>query len=388
MLQKIRYKIVFNRSGKLNSRGEGLLEVECSQNGRRKYFTTHIYARPENYSKGFIIGTENASGLNYTLCKKMQEIEAIEIEFIKNGTAVTLSMLKESYKMYAIPSAKINDFGTEVIAQSDKKKLTKMNYQTLLNNLEKFRKNTILSDIDYQYLIAYEKWLRDSGIAHNTKVSRLRLLRSLLNEAKRRGAIQVNPFDNFKIQQMVSKKGYLTYEDLHNVEQIKLEGREDIVRDGFLIACYTGLRFSDVISLRKNNIVDGWIKKQMIKTTLTVDIPINDLFDGKMVKILEKYKGNIENISKKLPSNAVVNKTLKSILGRLKIDPKITFHSSRHTFATLLCQDGVSITTVQKLLGHTKLQTTQIYSEINRETIENDLNKINKKKKNEKNISR
>ena len=64
MLQKIRYKIVFNRSGKLNSLGEGLLEVECSQNGRRKYFTTHIYAKPENYKTCFKKAYDFRRGMN------------------------------------------------------------------------------------------------------------------------------------------------------------------------------------------------------------------------------------------------------------------------------------------------------------------------------------
>ena len=63
MLTKIRYKLVFNRSRRLNKRGEGLVEIECTQNGRRIYFTTHTYAFPQNFANGSIIGVENADGL-------------------------------------------------------------------------------------------------------------------------------------------------------------------------------------------------------------------------------------------------------------------------------------------------------------------------------------
>lgn len=72
-------------------------------------------------------------------------------------------------------------------------------------------------------------------------------------------------------------------------------------------------------------------------------------------------------------SNSAVNKILRGILDRIDADAKITFHSSRHTFATLLGQRGVQLTTIQKLLGHTKIQTTQIYSEVDRNTIVNDI---------------
>ena len=116
----------------------------------------------------------------------------------------------------------------------------------------------------------------------------------------------------------------------------------------------------------------------MVKTGFIVEIPIAELFDGKMIVILEKYDNQINKLTTSLASNSAVNKVLRGILDRIDADAKITFHSSRHTFATLLGQRGVQLTTIQKLLGHTKLQTTQIYSEVDRNAIIND---IKRKKK-------
>lgn len=174
---------------------------------------------------------------------------------------------------------------------------------------------------------------------------------------------------------MVSKKGFITREQLQKLERLQLKGMEDKVRDAFLIGCYTGLRFSDITSLRKDHIKDGWLTKKMVKTGFVVDIPIDDLFDGKMLDIVSKYKGDIDKLTKSLGSNSTVNKTLRSVLDKIGADAKITFHSSRHTFATLLGQKGVQLTTIQKLLGHQKLQTTQIYSEVDRRAIKNDIKK-------------
>ena len=266
MLRKIRYKLVYNRSYLLNKRGEGLIEIECTQQKRRIYFSTHVYVKPENFSHGAIIETPNADSLNYVLYKMVQEVEQVELEYIKRGVEVHLPMLKEAVRSHISPAAKLTDFGSQVVEQSERKNLTKLNYQTLLNNIERFRKGTLITDIDYQFLVNYDKWLRDSGIAHNTRISRLRLLRALLNEARKRDIIHINPFDRFRIQQMVSKKGFLTVEQLHKLEKMVLKGYEGKVRDAFLIGCYTGLRFSDIITLRNEHIIKGWRTKKMAKT--------------------------------------------------------------------------------------------------------------------------
>ena len=374
MINKIRYRLAFNRARRLNKRGEGLIEIECSQQGRRIYFTTHTYCLPQHFSKGAVFDTPNADGINYALYTMVQDIERIELEYIKRGVSVTLPMLKEAVDIKISPAAKLVDFGTAVVGQSERKELTKANYQTLLNNIERFRKGTLLTDIDYQFVVAYDRWLRESGIMHNTRVSRLRMLRALMNEAVKRDIVNVNPFNRFRIQQMVSKKGFVAIEQLHHLERLTLKGIEDRVRDAFLVGCYTGLRFSDVTTLRTEHIKGDWIVKKMAKTGFIVEIPIADLFNGKMLVIIEKY-GKIENLVKNLGGNSAVNKILRPLLDRCGIEAKITFHSSRHTFATLLSQCGVQLTTIQKLLGHQNLQPTQIYSEVDRRSIRNDIKK-------------
>lgn len=375
MIKKIRYRLVWNRSGTLNQRGEGLVQIEADQQGRKAYFTTHTYLRPEQFARGCVVNTDLADGLNYALFRMIREVEDIELEYIKKGVEVTLPMLKEAVRDHLSPSAKLTDFGNEVVTNSDRNVLTKQNYKTLFNNLERFRSGVLITDIDYQFVVAYDRWLRASGIAHNTRISRLRLLRAVLNEAKKRDIISVNPFDRFRIQQMVSKKGYLTPEQVREIERMKLKGYDDLVRDAFLVGCYTGLRFSDITALRQSHIKEGWLVIAMQKTKFTVEIPVATLFDGKMMKLVEKYGGDIGRLTKRLGSNATVNRTLRPMLDAVGADPKLTFHGSRHTFGTLLGQMGVDIAAVSKLLGHQKLQTTEIYREVDRRSIEIELAK-------------
>ena len=112
MLRKIRYKLVYNRSYRLNKRGEGLIEIECTQQKRRIYFSTHVYVKPENFSHGAIIETPNADSLNYVLYKMIQEVEQVELEYIKRGVEVHLPMLKEAVRSHISPAAKLTDFGS------------------------------------------------------------------------------------------------------------------------------------------------------------------------------------------------------------------------------------------------------------------------------------
>lgn len=369
LIQKIRYRLVFNRSGRLNQRGEGLIQIECEQFGRKIYFSTRTYVTPDRWSRGRLVaGCDLADGLNYQLYRQIQDIEKIELEYIKQGKTVTLAMMKEAVREHFAPGALLVDFGASVVSQSDRKKLTKLNYKTLFNNLEKFRRGTYITDIDYPFVVAYDKWLRDSGVSHNTRISRLRLLRAVLNEAVKRDVILSNPFDRFRIQQMVAKKGYIQSAGIRALEAVKLSGREDMVRDAFLLACYTGFRFSDVISLRKEHIGEEWITKKMVKTGFVVEIPYKRVFNGAAVRIIRKYD-DIGRLTKEIGDNATVNRILKGIFERLELDTKLTFHSSRHTFATLLGQAGISIDVVQKLMGHQKITTTQIYSESDKNTI-------------------
>lgn len=370
MIKKIRYRLVWNRSGCLNQRGEGLVQIEAEQQGRKAYFSTHTYLKPEQFARGCVVNTDLADSLNYALFSMIREVEAVELDYIKKGVEVTLPILKEAVRSQLSPSAKLTDFGTEVVGQSERNELTKQNYKTLFNNLDKFKPGIRVAEIDYQFVVSYDKWLRTCGLAHNTRISRLRLLRAVLNEAKKRDLISANPFERFRVQQMVSKKGYVTRSQLRELEAMRLKGYEEIVRDAFLVGCYTGLRFSDITALRQSHIKDGWLVIGMQKTKFTVEIPIASLFDGKMMTLVDKYGGDIGRLTKKIGQNSVVNKTLRPLLDAVGADAKITFHGSRHTFATLLGQMGVDISVVSKLLGHRKITTTEIYREFDRNNIE------------------
>lgn len=117
----------------------------------------------------------------------------------------------------------------------------------------------------------------------------------------------------------------------------------------------------------------------MEKTGYIVEVPLDRIFSGKVQAMIMRY-GTVEKLTQGLGKNSPVNKTLHEILDKLNLDFKATFHTSRHTFATLLLQQGIPMTAIQQMLGHRKIETTQIYGERDRKTLEGQLSKSKKHK--------
>ncbi len=377
---KIRYRLVFNRARRLNKRGEGLVQVECQQGQRRCYFSTGVYLTPEYWKDGQVVDHELSSQLNVLLRRHRIDIERIELDYILRDVPVTLQTLREAVREQTAPTAQLTEFGRSIIAQSDRRDVTKANYRTLFNDLDRFRRGTRVDEVDYSYVQKYDQWLKDGNIGHNTRVGRLRLLRSILNEAVRRDIITRNPFDRYHVEGMTSRHGFLSSKDVRALEKLQLEGREKIVRDAFLFCCYTGLRYGDFRLLRREHMDKGWIRMKMSKTGFNISIPYEQLFDGKAAAIMNGYD-TPEELTKKIPHNSQVNSILRDLLKKANVQSKdrITFHTSRHTFASLLLQQGLPVTTVQRLLGHQKVQTTQIYAEVTEQTITKDVTRLAKK---------
>ena len=376
--EKIRYRLVFNRSRRLNRKGEGLVQIECQQGVRRIYFSTKVYIEPCYWRDGMVVDHELATDLNVILRRQRIDIERVELDFMKRDIRVTLPMLREAVKSKTAPSAKLTDFGRNVISQSDRRDVTKANYRTLLNDIDRFRRGIRVDECDYSFIEKYDLYLKDCGVQHNTRISRLRLLRAVLNEAVKRDMLARNPFERYRVEGMTSRHGFLGDGDITKLEKLtKLSDRETLVRDAFLFCCFTGLRWSDFLALEPSCFKNGWIRITMQKTNLPVSIPYTRLFEGRAQKLLERYDGDIRKMNSRLPANSQVNSIIRDLLRKacINVDFRVTFHTSRHTFASLLLEEGVPVTTVQRMLGHTKVQTTQIYAEVTERTIEKDISR-------------
>ena len=164
------------------------------------------------------------------------------------------------------------------------------------------------------------------------------------------------------------------------MESVELsKERYDNVRNVFVFGCYTGLSYIDIKVLSKDNIVHGidgkkWLSLYRQKSDEPVKVPLL----GKALDILGKYMDS-EKGNRLLPvySNQKMNRYIKEVAVICKIDKNLSSHVARHTFATTVTlSNGVPIETVSKLLGHTKLSTTQIYARVMEDKIGKDIEQL------------
>ena len=166
--------------------------------------------------------------------------------------------------------------------------------------------------------------------------------------------------------------------------------RLEHVRDLFVFSCFCGLAYSDVANLRQENIqksFDGnlWIITKRVKTNTDVNVPLLDI----PKEIIRKYEGTGEDGKVfKMFSMSVVCEYMKEIVKLCKLDKKLTFHMSRHSFGTTVClSQGIPIETLSQMMGHRNIRTTQIYAEITGAKIEEDTQLLSEKIKNDYRLS-
>ena len=389
-MDKIIYNLVFNRKGALNERGMALVQVEAYLNKKRKYFSTKIYISPNQWDdrKQLIRNHPNGEALNRMLYEYIATIEKKELSLWQQGRTVTLEALKESLTS-TTDNVSFLAFLKREINSSSLKESTKRNHLSTYLLLSKFKRNISFSDLTFDFVTSFDQYLRIEGYHINTIAKHMKHIKRYINVAINKEYIGLNqyPFRKYRIKTTDNKHTHLSPEELEQLEKLELIGRDEKLRltlDAFLFCCYAGLRYSDFVNLAPENIAqinnETWLIYRSIKTKIEVRLPLYLLFEGKALKVLKQYANKLTSFFC-IRDNSNVNKELIRISQLAGINKRISFHVARHTNATLLIYSGVNITTVQKLLGHKSIKTTQVYTNVMDITIIRDLENSTKDKK-------
>lgn len=205
----------------------------------------------------------------------------------------------------------------------------------------------------------------------------MRQLKTMLHVGYLSGWSKNDPLAGYKLHFEKVDRGYLTDEELDRLaNKVFAMKRLEVIRDLFLFSYYTGLAYIDLKHLSADMLrrwPDGnlWIDTKRQKTDVPVHVRLLDV----PIRLIEKYGGTTEGgLLFPVPSNQKVNSYLKETTSVCGIDKDLTFHCFRHTFATTVTlANGVPIETVSKMLGHTNIQTTQIYARVIDTKINNDM---------------
>lgn len=383
-MDKVLYNTVFNRKNKLLKNGTALIQIEAYMRGKKKYFSTNIYITPDQWDKKHrnIKNHPNQISLNKQIKDFANSLENAEMQRRQSGKPFRLEYLTDYLKGNCT-----NSFLEFCRRESENEKLrnsSKIQHRATFAHLENFRNTIHFEDINFEFLTDFEKHLRALGLHQNTIQKNLSIIRRYVNLAINKELFDLNkyPFRKYRIRRTKTKRDYLTPEELEQIENLRLPKEKSLYQlalDKFLFAVYTGLRYGDVSALKPENLVimDGkeWLMIDTQKTDEAVRIPIYLLFDGKALDIYYKYVG-IQTTVFPYQKNDTINSHLVEITKLAGIKKHVTFHVARHTQATYLLYKGVNITTVQKLLGHRRIETTQIYGKVMDLTIENELKNV------------
>ena len=381
-MDKIVYRFVYNRKNRLNSTGKGLVQLEALLQGKRCYFSTHLYLKPNQWNKRqqCVVHHPLAKELNWKLSEQLIETERIELLLWRQGAEVTLDMLK-SARSNPHPCTTFLDFFRSEVKAASVRESTRQNHLSTWQLLYQFRSSILIYEVNIDLIMQFEQFLHQRGYHLNTIAKHMKHLKRYINLAIKRQLIPVelNPFRQYRIRSATTHYSFLTLEELQQLEQLQLDPRQCGMQhtlDAFLFCCYSGLRYSDFTHLKADDVTqpDGecWLSYRSVKTQVDVKCPLHLLFGGKAMELLAKYSGREEELFL-LRSNSNVNKQLGLLAERAGIEKHITFHTARHTNATLLIYSGVNITTVQRLLGHRSVRTTQGYTDVMDKTVILDL---------------
>ena len=246
-------------------------------------------------------------------------------------------------------------------------------YGNLKRHIALLNPNIRLWEVNLDFVTALAENMMNSErtasgepLARATIAGTISSLGSVLRYAVRKRMIRNNPveqYDTKKIQGPVYKRVYLIADELKALDNT--ECSVSLYKNVFLFACFVGLRYSDLRTLRWSDVIeeDGEVRieKMMHKTWHMVYIPV-----GSTAKAYLPKRGAIDAlVFPDLPKNiGVIDTVIRQWTADAGIQKKVTFYSSRHTFATLSLTQGADLYVVSQLLGHKEIRTTEGYAEI------------------------
>jgi integrase len=352
-------KVTAILKGMTDTNGQQPIQIRIHHEGKRSYKPTHIKVLPTQFKKGRVVEHPKAQEWN-------EKIKNLIIQYQAQA-------LKEPEKKR--PKVYLFDYINTCMNKWDKIKKwgTLRIYNSQLEKLRGFTPNVLLTQIDNNFLYAYQSYLLKLGNSQNTVWSSFKFLRTILNDAVKNDLLDKSPFKRFTMPRYEeTNKTYLLPDEIKRIEKFVLDKNcpKDLFFCGnwFLIQCYTGLRLSDIKAFdKKENIHGKRLVMQTEKTGEIIGFPIDD----KLKKLFERVDYKPLHYT-----GEAYNRLLKLIVKGAGINKKISSHSGRHTAAMRFTNGGLRLEIISGILGHKDLRSTRVYSKITNVAIDSELKKL------------
>lgn len=333
-------------------------------NKKRKYEFLKLYIIPETCVADKKANQETMRLAHAVKAQRIVELQNERYGFNNSGVKPDISLV---------------DYIEHIIERGADKKSRIASMRTLIYHLTCYdKKHSVLQQVDKDYVLGFADYLKKAAQKHckkkkllsaNTQAYYFKLLNYCLNYAVLEEYMVANPMAKIKKEEKPKRKK--TERAFLTIDEVKLMAKTDfynvMLKRAFLFSCFCGLRYSDISDLTWGNLKENkdgvcYISIVQQKTDELITLPLSK----EAVKHLPDRKNatNSDKVFAGLITLGRINEVLPKWAELAGIDKHVTFHVARHTHATMMITLGADLYTVSKLLGHTNIQTTQIYARI------------------------
>jgi len=402
-------QIFYLKSDKINTFGECPIFLKLSYKGNSTTLSTGKWIMKERWKATNKLKNslriDKERNCKIAIDRIAEGIEMAYYELLKTNKAI-ISVV-DIKNMFTGKTDKINEVNILEVFEfhnkhfekkvncGEKSKASLQKYKRATNLLSEYlliklrKKSFPINEINNQFVFNLESYLKYEssfgdkiGIGRNSVIKYFQCFKTMCKYTMKMGLTKHNPFLCYDEKLVIKDAIYLTQDELEKIEKKEFYiKRLDKVRDIFLFSCYTSYAPIDAMSLTINNLAkdnegDLWINTNRMKTNVKSEVPVLPSAE----RIIEKYAS--VNGDKLLPkmSNQKMNAYLKEIADLCGIQKKLCHYVARHTFATTVTLgNGVDIENVSKMMGHTRIATTQHYAKVMAINVKKDMDKLRSK---------
>ncbi len=338
--------------------------------GRRKKIPLKLYCQPKHWDEAkheIKKSAPNADSLNMIIRQAQAHANQIAVRHRLQGLPLTVEKLVQLYGASATRSGSFLDYMHAEIERriAELAPGTMRHHQSTLKKLRDcFPDGLAMHECDHLAVETFHQYLHVHLLKPNSRTGHLKRFQVYVRRAMRADLIRENPFEYSTLRYRKGSREALTRAERDKLASLytmpHLAPAMATTLQCFLFSCFTGVRIGDLDQVCRQRIVNNelvLLPTKSLNIDKTVRIPLSDP--------ARSYLNTADaNWRFTPPAEQTMNKLLKMAARMCGIAKPLTYHMSRHTFATLFLESGGAVEVLQQLLGHEDIETTMIYVHI------------------------
>ena len=363
---------VFLNKGYKKKNGECAIYLVVHIDYKSIKFSTGVSCLPERFNEKTLRikgSTKKVKDDNLIIEKALAQMNDIFVRYRLQQIYLTPELLKNEWKnpsrridFYAFFEEAINERKNEI------KKHTWKKHRSEFNKLKQFKPSLTFSELTPDMIDQYKRWLKTERKNNvNSIHCSMKVLRTYINIAIKKGVISDNPFALVKVKQAKPDRVFLTVEELEKIWNLYNENvlklTEQSVLRHFLFMCFSGVRISDFKNLYEFNVHSNLLIYHPEKTSGIKKIPVKVPLTKYALQLINDENSTTGRLFNPI-SEQKMNEYIKRIVKKVGIYKPLSNHSARHTFATTWLEKTHDLAALKELLGHSKISDTMTYVHI------------------------